>query len=115
MVGEFKGLLIGVYKPATISPDLRRVPVSLVGSGVFSIGDGAVLGVSATELQKFRMTLWVPQIHLDDEYTQLMALVRRRVLVVVDHKYIDKTITRGDRQVVVNEWSDTVLNYMCTE
>lgn len=115
MVGEFKGLLVGVYKPATISPDLRRVPVSLVGSGVFSIGDGAVLGVSVTELQKFRMTLWVPQIQLDDEYAQLMLLVRRRVLVVVDHKYIDKTITRGDRQVVFNEWSDTVLNYMCTE
>lgn len=115
MVGEFKGLLIGVYKPATISPDLRRVPVSLVGAGVFSIGDNATLGVSATELQKFRMTLWVPQIHLEDEYPQLLALVRRRVLVVVDHKYIDKTITRGDRQVVVNEWSDTVLNYMVAE
>ncbi len=115
MVGEFRGLLIGVYKPASISPDLRRVPESLVGSGVFSIGDNATLGASATELQKFRMTLWVPQIHLEDEYTQLMALVRHRVLVVIDHKYIDKTITRGDRQVVVNEWSDTVLNYMVTE
>ncbi len=115
MVGEFKGLLIGVYKPAVISPDLRRVPVSLVGSGVFSIGNDATLGVSATELQKFRMTLWVPQVHLEDEYSQLMALVRRRVMVVVDHKYIDKTITRGDRQVVVNEWSDTVLNYMLAE
>lgn len=115
MVGEFKGLLIGVYKPATISPDLRRVPVSLVGSGVFQIGDNPTIGSNVSELAKFRMTLWVPQVHLEDEFIQLSELVRRRVLVVVDHKYVDKVITRGDRQVTVNEWTDTVLNYMCIE
>jgi len=115
MVGEFKGLLIGVYKPATVSPNLRRVPLSLLGSGVFQIGDNPTIGANVSELAKFRMTLWVPQIHLDDEFNQLSALLRRRVLVVVDHKYIEKVITRGDKQVTVNEWTDSVLNYMCIE